>query len=118
MDIQTAIDIIESCSGFTDESTPVGEAWNTVLSYLTRTVSEKNTSMSTERESELNFLMQHIPPGHRYRWCTAGACACMGCVNGKLLSKGFTQKDHQMWVSKHPRGAENVNATWWIQGDE
>jgi hypothetical protein len=34
MDLNTAIDVIESCDGFTDESTPVGEAWATVLSHL------------------------------------------------------------------------------------
>jgi hypothetical protein len=36
MNIQDAIDVIESVSGFTDESTPVGEAWKEVLSYLYR----------------------------------------------------------------------------------
>jgi hypothetical protein len=36
MNIQDAIDVIESVSGFTDESTPVGEAWIEVLSYLYR----------------------------------------------------------------------------------
>jgi hypothetical protein len=34
MNIQDAIDVIESVSGFTDESTPVGEAWKEVLSYI------------------------------------------------------------------------------------
>jgi hypothetical protein len=34
MDLSTAIDVIESCAGFTDESTPVGEAWAVVLRYL------------------------------------------------------------------------------------
>ena len=36
MNIQDAIDVIESVSGFTDESTPVGEAWAEVLSYVYR----------------------------------------------------------------------------------
>ena len=36
MNIEDAIDVIESVSGFTDESTPVGEAWREVLSYLYR----------------------------------------------------------------------------------
>jgi len=31
LNIETAIDIIESCAGFTDESAPVGEAWLVVL---------------------------------------------------------------------------------------
>jgi hypothetical protein len=36
MNIEEAIDVIESVSGFTDESTPVGEAWQEVLAYLYR----------------------------------------------------------------------------------
>ena len=36
MNIQDAIDVIESVSGFTDESTPVGEAWAEVLSFIHR----------------------------------------------------------------------------------
>ena len=39
MNIQDAIDVIESVSGFTDESTPVGEAWLEILSYINRPVS-------------------------------------------------------------------------------
>ena len=34
MNIETAIDVIESLSGTTDESTPAGEAWATILSFL------------------------------------------------------------------------------------
>ena len=34
MNTQDAIDVIESVSGFTDKSTPVGEAWAEVLSYV------------------------------------------------------------------------------------
>jgi len=34
VNIQDAIDVIESVSGFTDESTPVGEAWLEVLSFI------------------------------------------------------------------------------------
>jgi hypothetical protein len=34
VNIQDAIDVIESVSGFTDKSTPVGEAWAEVLSYV------------------------------------------------------------------------------------
>ena len=34
MNIQDAIDVIESVAGFTDESTPVGEAWLEVLSFI------------------------------------------------------------------------------------
>ncbi len=36
MNIQDAIDVIESVAGFTDESTPVGEAWLEVLSFIHR----------------------------------------------------------------------------------
>jgi hypothetical protein len=41
MDIYTAIDVIESCPGFTESDTPVGEAWAVVLSYLQRNTSAK-----------------------------------------------------------------------------
>ena len=34
MNIQDAIDVIESVAGFTDESTPVGEAWLEVLLFI------------------------------------------------------------------------------------
>jgi hypothetical protein len=34
VNIQDAIKVIESVSGFTDESTPVGEAWAEVLSFI------------------------------------------------------------------------------------
>ena len=34
MNITDAIDIMESISGVTDESTPVGEAWNVILRYI------------------------------------------------------------------------------------
>jgi hypothetical protein len=34
MDITTAIDVIESAPGFTENDTPVGKAWSVVLSYL------------------------------------------------------------------------------------
>jgi hypothetical protein len=34
MNLSTAIDVIESCSGFTESDTPAGEAWAVVLSYL------------------------------------------------------------------------------------
>jgi hypothetical protein len=36
VNIQDAIDVIESVAGFTDESTPVGEAWLEVLSFIHR----------------------------------------------------------------------------------
>jgi chromosome segregation ATPase len=34
MELETAIDVIESVSGFDDESTSVGEAWQTILNHL------------------------------------------------------------------------------------
>lgn len=34
MNIQDAIDIIESIAGVTDESTPAGEAWDVILKYI------------------------------------------------------------------------------------
>ena len=34
MNITDAIDIMESISGVTDESTPVGDAWNVILRYI------------------------------------------------------------------------------------
>jgi len=34
MRIEDAIDVIDNCSGFTDLTTPVGEAWDIVLSRM------------------------------------------------------------------------------------
>jgi hypothetical protein len=50
MDIYTAIDLIETCSGFTDESTPVGEAWAVVHSYLCRPLSQPEPEGVTDEE--------------------------------------------------------------------
>lgn len=34
MNFEIASDIIESCSGFTEEETPVGEAWGYIKNYI------------------------------------------------------------------------------------
>lgn len=49
-----------------------------------------------------NAVMNSIPSSHRYRWCNAEACFCMGCVNLQVLKAGFTQTDHQEWVRRTP----------------
>jgi hypothetical protein len=69
---------------------------------------------SISREQQIDALMNSIPPGDRYRWCKAYACACMGCVNWYLLSKGFTEADHAAWVSRNPKPAGNDNNTYYM----
>jgi hypothetical protein len=34
--MRSEIDVVESCAGFTDESTPVGEAWSRILGAMER----------------------------------------------------------------------------------
>jgi hypothetical protein len=53
MNLHDAISVIESTAGFTDEDTPVGEAWATVLAWINPTpvpVSER----PWEREGWVN----------------------------------------------------------------
>lgn len=39
---------------------------------------------------------------HKYRWCDAGLCACLGCVNNFVTTHGFTKKDYDEWLIKNP----------------
>jgi hypothetical protein len=55
--IQDAIDVIESVSGFTDESTPVGEAWLEVLSFI-HCRPTAQTKPPTLKEQELAALIE------------------------------------------------------------
>jgi len=34
--MRSEIDVVESCAGFTDESTPVGDAWSRILGAMER----------------------------------------------------------------------------------
>ena len=57
MNIQDAIDVIESVAGFTDETTPVGEAWLEVLSYVNRrTAPTPQPEPPTDQELALREL--------------------------------------------------------------
>jgi len=40
MDLQNAMSVIESCAGFTDDSTPAGEAWSVVQAEIERLLGE------------------------------------------------------------------------------
>ena len=54
MDILTAIDVIESISGVTDESTPAGEAWEVILSAIyARPTSTAQAMQEREELAEL-----------------------------------------------------------------
>jgi len=52
VNILDAIDVIESVSGFTDESTPVGEAWRVVISYIYLPVQERSRIENSSSEPE------------------------------------------------------------------
>jgi hypothetical protein len=60
MDLNTAIGVIESCSGFTDESTMAGEAWEVILQYLRQTAIPV-----TERKPEDMQRVHHCYQGVR-----------------------------------------------------
>ena len=62
----------------------------------------KEVEESETRRGLFNTVMNSIHPSERYRWCTAGACGCMGCANYYVLKAGFTQEDHQEWVRNNP----------------
>ena len=42
MDLQNAMSVIESCAGFTDDSTPAGEAWSVVQAEIERLRAEQS----------------------------------------------------------------------------
>ena len=51
---------------------------------------------------EINRIIQKIPKEWRNRWCSAGECGCMGCVNGSghaYLTKDeyLTKEEHDLW---------------------
>lgn len=54
MELETAIDVIESVSGFDDESTSVGEAWQTILNHLNPHIGSSFDSYLLEECQEEN----------------------------------------------------------------
>ena len=68
MDLNTAIDVIESVAGFTDANTSVGEAWAVVMAQLKAAPVPVAVS---ER------------PWEREGWCDSeGRCWCMSSLDG------------------------------------
>ena len=56
----------------------------------------------TQREIQVNKIMEKIEPGWRRYWCIDELCACMGCVNGS----GHMATSYDEWVAwdkQHPR---------------
>lgn len=98
-----------------NDDTNEGETWEEKNAYWlkgkrdamevvsrTKESLRKEVEESETRKEMFNTVMNSIPSYERYRWCTAGACACMGCANYYVLKAGFTQKDHQEWVRRNP----------------
>lgn len=56
-------------------------------------------------------VMLTIPYPHRYRWCTACICGCMGCANKHVINNGFTKRQWEEWVEHHPY-SEDDNKKW------
>ena len=57
MDLNTAIDVIESVAGFTDADAPVGEAWAVVIAQLKAAQAPAAVS---ERLPELRGMFERI----------------------------------------------------------
>lgn len=62
-----------------------------------------------DRQDQLDLVMQSIWEPHRYRWCSGGPCACLGCSNGsgRVVALGFTYEDWKVWVERHPNPNQN-----------
>lgn len=71
MSLQDAIRVIDSCSGFTDQSTPAGEAWNVIQSELAalNMLVSKHTSTGDEtgNKIEVKFGRDSVTE-HQSRW--------------------------------------------------
>lgn len=52
--------------------------------------------------TDVDAVMKNMYPDWRYRWCKAGACACMGCANVSGQAK-FTEQEWKEWVDNNPR---------------
>jgi hypothetical protein len=74
VNIQDAIDVIESVAGFTDESTPVGEAWLEVLSFIHRptALAQPEPEVVTDEEIEREAL-KNADSDDEYRAFKSGA---------------------------------------------
>jgi len=64
MDLQNAMSVIESCAGFTDDSTPAGEAWSVVQSEIER--------LRAERIDLVRWMLDRIEDG--WHGCVTGDC--------------------------------------------
>jgi len=75
MDIETAIGVIESISGVTDESTPAGEAWEVILSAIyARPASTAQVIQEREELARLlRELSQEVAHGYFERQRLAGS---------------------------------------------
>lgn len=56
----------------------------------------------------VDWLMNFVGEETRYRWCDAGACACMGCINGsavhifnQLQAEPITYEEWLDWKERH-----------------
>ncbi len=52
---------------------------------------------------QIDRILERIPfVRSRYRWCSSGACACMGCVNhsewGHVRQFRLRPSEHARWV--------------------
>lgn len=61
------------------------------------------------RQEQLDVVMERIYQPHRYRWCSGGLCACLGCANGpgRVVELGFSHAEWKEWVERHPNPEDN-----------
>ena len=68
MDILTAIDVIESISGVTDESTPAGEAWEVILSAIYARPTPTTQAMQERQKSAEIITSLILAASELYLW--------------------------------------------------
>ena len=63
----------------------------------------KATEIKNKWDNKYNSFEEVMgAASHKYRWCEAGLCACLGCVNNWVRHHGYTKKDWEEWVAKNP----------------
>lgn len=58
--------------------------------------------MNSKQSQDLQSVLKEVEkmPLSFLRWCEADICACLGCVNHKFLSKGFTKKHFEDFMEE------------------
>ena len=67
-----------------------------------------NITTSVSRLKEIDSKVYNTPKAHLQRWCTGGACACMGCANFLFKSKK-EWLDYSAWINANkPNSVDEI----------